>query len=382
MRPALTSVGPLLDPISTSYHLSGGAAGLLSTLPLLAFAGVSPFVARIASRCGIERALFGALVLLVGGTLVRALPSVLALFPGTVLLGSGIACMNVLLPTLIRRDFPERVTTMTAVYATTMSLVAAIASGVAVPIFDVTGGSWRTALTCWALLGGLGLAVWSAQLAHTTRPDSRRPGGPIWRSALAWQLTAFMGTQSFGFYVTVTWLPTILQAHGYSSAAAGGLLFIFQMVSILASAMAPLLARRFTDQRLPAAGSAALTAIGFAGLAAGAPGAVVWIVIQGLGSGATLTFALSFFALRAAVPEQVSQIAGMAQTFGYLFAATGPVVFGVLHDATGGWAVPLLLAVIVSTAEALAGLLAGRARTLPLSRDVSLINAEKGGVTP
>jgi CP family cyanate transporter-like MFS transporter len=378
MRPALTSVGPLLDTIKQNDHLSGGAEGLLNTLPLLAFAGIAALAPRIARQIGIERSLFVALFVLLLGTLARALPGTALLFIGTAILGSGIALMNVLLPALIRRDFPHNVAAMTAAYATTMSLVAAVASGVAAPLAHSAPGHWRTALTCWLVLGVIGIAIWIPQLSHASRPalTSHRAATQLWRSPLAWQVTLFMGTQSFGFYVIVTWLPSILKDHGYSTTGAGFQLFLFQIVSLLASGGMPFLMSRQRDQRVAAALSAALTLCGFVGLAAGTAAAPLWVVLGGLGSGAALTLALSFFALRAGSASHVAALSGMAQSIGYLFAAIGPVIFGVLHDATKSWVTPLLVAATIAIFQVCAGTLAGRNRTTSTVADRRLVPQE------
>ena len=364
MRPSITCVGPLLPMIRTSTHLSGAGAGTLNTLPLLAFGGVSAIAPRFGRLVGLERALFAALLVTIAGTLIRSVPSTVALFVGTAILGSGIALANVLLPGLVKRDFPARVPVMTAAYATTMSLVAAISSGIAVPIADSAPGGWRTALGCWAALAVVGLIAWIPQLRGDTPPPDGAHAGGVWRSALAWQVTAFMGLQSFGFYVVITWLPSILESHGYSAASAGFELFLFQIVSLISSALMPSFAHGRRDQRVAAAVSSALGLIGFIGLIA-APGlAPVWVVVAGFGTGGCLTLALSFFALRAGDTAQAAALSGMAQSMGYLFAASGPVLIGVLHDSTSAWVLPLAVLAVTAFLQVGAGFAAGRARTI------------------
>ncbi|MGW6504548.1 MFS transporter, partial [Nonomuraea angiospora] len=221
LRPSLTGVGPLLDRVQADLELAPAVAGLLSTLPLLAFAVISPVVPRLAAQWGPERLLWGALVVLTLGIAVRWAPTAIGLFSGTVLIGAGIAVGNVLLPSLIKRDFPTRVGLLTSAYATVMGAVAAMASGVAVPISQVAPGGWSTALGCWIVLALVAVVLWLPQLRRSRHPSEaiHRHRLP-WGSALAWAVTAFMGLQSLGFYVVVTWLPQVFQDSGVSAAAA------------------------------------------------------------------------------------------------------------------------------------------------------------------
>jgi len=218
LRASLTGVGPLLDRVQADLELAPAVAGLLNTLPLLAFAVLSPMVPRLAARWRPERLLGGALVVLTLGIAVRWVPTAIGLFAGTVLIGAGIAVGNVLLPNMIKRDFPTKVGLLTSAYATVMGGVAAVASGVAVPISQVAPGGWSTALGCWIVLALVATLLWLPQM-RAPRPVSEaiRSHRLPWGSALAWAVTAFMGLQSLGFYVVVTWLPQVFQDSGVSA---------------------------------------------------------------------------------------------------------------------------------------------------------------------
>jgi MFS transporter, CP family, cyanate transporter len=363
LRGPLTMVGPLLEMIRGETHLSAGEAGLLPALPLLTFAVVSPLVSRVARRMGIERTLWGALLLLVVGIVLRSLPAMPMLWVGTALLGTAIAFGNVLLPSLIKRDFPHRVGMMTGAYSTVMNGVGAIASGVAVPMAVALPGGWRTAFGCLAGLALIAAAIWLPQLSERSRPtaDGRGMTGPPWRSVLAWQVTAFMGLQSSVFYITISWLPAILREHGASEESAGWLLFLAQLLGVVASLPVPVLAGRLADQRLPVAVGALLGLFGYLGLLV-APGLMVlWAMVIGLSTGTSFVLALSFLSLRAADSHQAASLSGMAQSCGYLLATAGPIVFGALHDASRGWSVPLIVLIGVITVQAAAGVGAGRA---------------------
>ncbi len=380
LRPTLTCVGPLIDVIRRSTGLSSAQAGVLNTLPLLAFAAVSGLAPRWARRFGFEPLLFAAVAALFVGTLVRSVPSTVALFGGTALLGAGIACGNVLVPALIKRDYPARIPAMTAVYAVTLSSAAAISSGLAVPIADTAPGGWRTALDCWAVLSAIALAAWAPQLRARTRPVPVARMTGLGRSALAWQVTLFMGTQSFIFYCVVTWLPNILQDRGFSSSTAGWELFLYQLVSLSAAATVPSVIRRLPDQRLVASVTSAAAVAAFVGLAFAPAVDTLWVVLGGLASGAGLTLALSFFGLRAGDAAQSSALSGMAQSIGYLIAASGPILIGMLRDATSQWRSALIVLAVVAVIQLGVGLGAGRAHTITGSRRADTPVSERDSI--
>jgi CP family cyanate transporter-like MFS transporter len=364
LRPPITSVGPLVGDIRADTGMSSAAAGLVTTLPLLAFAGVSPWAARIARRIGIERALQAALVVLVGGVLVRSAGAVPALLFGTAVLGSGIAVANVLIPALIKQDFSERVGPMTSGYLTTMVGMAGVAGGISVPLADA-GLGWRGALAIWALLGVLAFVVWwpIARRAHHVPPEEARAPVRLRRSALAWQVTLFMGLQSLLFYCLIAWLPTLLEDDGLSRTTAGGMYALLQISSLAATISVPVLAaRRASQRRLVLVGSVSCL-VGFAGLLAdGGTLALLWTCFLGIGTGACFALALSFFALRSPDARHAGALSGMAQSIGYALAAGGPILIGFLHDQTDAWDASLVVLLGVSVAALGFGLLAARDR--------------------
>lgn len=365
LRPSLTGVGPLFGRVQADLELAPAVAGLLSSLPLLAFAVISPLVPRLAARWGPERLLWGALVVLTLGIAVRWFPAAGSLFAGTVLIGAGIAVGNVLLPSLIKRDFPTRVGLLTSAYATVMGAVAAVASGVAVPISQLAPGGWSTALGCWIVLALAAVVLWLPQVrtSRSTEVPVRSRRLP-WGSALAWAVTAFMGLQSLGFYVVVTWLPQVFQDSGFSAAAAGWLLFTFQAVAVVTSLAVPTALRWARDQRAVAAGSSAVMLIGYVGLLITPGWALLWSVVLGLGGGACLVLALAFLSLRAADATAAGTLSAMAQSVGYLLAAVGPVVFGLLHTVSSGWHAPIILMCVAAICQVIVAVAAGRGTVL------------------
>jgi len=364
LRVALTSIGPLVETIRADLGLTAGEAGFIGTLPLLTFAAVSPQVPRFARRFGTDQMLWIALATLAAGIVLRSLPVTGLLWVGTVLLGAAIAIGNVLMPSVIKREFPQQVSAVTGVYTAVIGIVASIAAGVAVPLAGVLPGGWRTSLGCWAGLVIVALAVWTPHLNRqrtAPAPAATEKAATPWRSLLAWECAGFMALSACGFYTVQSWYGSILQSYGTSPTTAGWLLFAYQMVGVVMSIVMPFVLARLRDQRAVAAVSAVLCMIGYLGLLFTPGLAVLWVLVTGIGAGGVFFLALAFFSLRAADPRSSAALSGMGQSVGYLVAALGPVLFGYLHDATGGWRVPLAVLAGVAAAHALIGLRAGRA---------------------
>jgi MFS transporter, CP family, cyanate transporter len=363
LRPSLTSVGPLLKTIQDQLSLSPTAAGLLSSLPLLAFAGCAP-LATFARRHGPEKILLVAVITLIAGLLLRSAGSTFALFAGTGVLATGIAVVNVLLPMLIKQHYPDRVPTITTAYATTMGAVAALASGVSVPLARSLPGGWQTSLASWALPAMVAAVFWlphlrSPRSAVANASDAASPHPP-WRTKLAWQVTSFMGLQSTLFYIAISWYPAILRDNGFSPTSAGWLLTLFQVAALLAGLPIPMLIRRFMDQRGLALTASMLVAFGTLGILFAPQAAVLWMVVLGAGAGPGLILALSFMGLRASNPTTAASLSLMAQSIGYLLASFGPIAFGFVHEHVGGWSAALVLAFGIALVQGVCGWGAGR----------------------
>ncbi|EBD3587634.1 CynX/NimT family MFS transporter [Salmonella enterica] len=366
LRVTFTGAAPLLETIRSDYGLSTAQTGLLTTLPLLAFALVSPLAAGIARRFGMERSLFAAMLLICAGIALRSLPSAALLFAGTAIIGCGIALGNVLLPGLIKRDFSQHVARLTGAYSLTMG-AAALGSALVVPL-ALHGFGWRGALLMLMLFPLLAFLIWLPQW-RTTRSANLSSSRAlhergIWRSPLAWQVTLFLGLNSLIYYVIIGWLPTILISHGYSEAQAGSLHGLLQLATAAPGLAIPLILHRFNDQRWIAALVSLLCAVGAAGLWFVPGQAVIWTLLFGFGSGATMILGLTFIGLRASSAHQAAALSGMAQSVGYLLAACGPPVMGKLHDASGSWYLPLSGVTVLAIIMAIFGLYAGRDREI------------------
>jgi len=365
LRPALTAVGPLLETIRSSLGLSSAAAGLLPTLPLLIFAAFSPF-AGLGRVFGIERTLAGCLALVVAGILLRSQGSVVALFGGTVVFGVGIGIANVLMPSLIKRDFPHHVGGMTTAYVMVMTLMGAAATGLSVPLSGHGANGWRFSLAVWSAFAALALVCWLPQTRNANAPVAARPrhGGatatPIWRSAVAWQVTIFMGLQFLIYYVTISWVPLFLVDHGQSAATAGWLLTLYQVMSFAVGVVAPVLMRSGRDQRALAVGASLVTALSIVGLLAAPRLAGLWLVVCGSSFGITFILAFALIGMCTNDHQRAASLSTMSQAAAYLIAATGPVAFGWLHDHATGWTLPMLVLLAIALIQAVAGFGAGR----------------------
>lgn len=373
MRAALAGVSPLLGEIGAHFGLTATGSSLITTIPLVFMGLVSPIAPRLARRFGTETVLFGALLLLAGGIVLRVAPPTLALFGGCAVVGGAIALLNVLMPGLVKRDFPDHAAGMTALYTTAMIGGATVSAAVAVPLEGLLGG-WQGSLVSWALLAVVAAAAWLPHLVVTRRARLDGPAvtstpaaaGPVLtRSALAWQVTLFMGLQSTVAYVTIAWLPTIFIDHGMDRGTAG-LVFAFStLVQMAGSFVVPLVAGRLSSQRLLAVAVVALMASGVTGLLVSpVEGAWLWAALLGVGQGGTVGLALTMIVLRSGDAHIAARLSGMAQTWGYLLAAAGPLTLGAVHQLTGGWRLPLALLLALCVALALLGLGAGRNRRI------------------
>ncbi|HCT3748066.1 TPA: CynX/NimT family MFS transporter [Klebsiella aerogenes] len=367
LRVTFTGIAPLLDAIRAEYQLTTAQTGLLTTLPLLAFGLVSPLAAGVARRFGIERSLLLAMVIICLGIGLRSLPSTAWLYLGTALIGCGIALGNVLLPGLIKRDFSGHVARMTGAYSITMGAAAAAGSAMVVPL-ALVGFGWRGALLLLMTFPLFALFLWLPQARRQASTPMTGSGAAhnrgIWRSALAWQVTLFLGINSLVYYVIVGWLPAILQSMGYSEAQAGSLHGLLQLATAAPGLAIPLVLHRLKDQRGIAVLVALMCVFSTLGLWLLPGQAVIWTLIFGFGSGATMILGLTFIGLRASSAHQAAALSGMAQTIGYLLAACGPPLIGKIHDAYGDWHIPLIIVALIAVVMALFGALAGRAREI------------------
>ena len=368
LRAPITGIAPVLEQIIEQFKLNASQAGMLTTLPLIAFAIAAPMAASLAKKCGLEVSLFIALVLIGIGVVSRVIDSATVLFIGTAVIGVGIAIGNVLLPSLIKRDFPHKVAVMTSSYVLAMGIFGGSYSALIIPLAEYKDLGWQLALASYALLVVLAIVVWLPQLKQHTMPKqahvSNNTQSKIWHSALAWQITLLLGFNSFFTYIMLGWLPSILIEGGHSAQHAGALQGAFQVASALPGiVLIPLLAK-LKDQRILTLSLALLGALCSVGLLVAPSFAMLWSVTLGFCSGACFILGLSFVSLRTHDSMQAAALSGMAQCIGYLLAATGPIIAGALHSYFNNWAGALWLCIASSLLCALFGYLSGRNITI------------------
>lgn len=364
LRPALSSLAPLLNTVRDGTGLSAASAGLLTTLPVLCLGLFAPLAPMLARRLGAERTVLLILLSLAAGIVLRSLFPVAGLFLGSLVAGASIGIIGVLLPGIVKRDFPHIAGAMTGVYTMALCLGAATAAGATVPLAGLMGDSWQLALAFWALPAILAALVWLPQTRqnhHAHRAVYKVKG--LWRDPLAWQVTLYMGLQSSLAYIVFGWVPSILIDRGLSPTEAGLVLSGSVMVQLFSALAGPWLATRGKDQRLAVVIVMSLTLAGLLGLLY-APLSGIWgcAVVLGLGQGATFAIALALIVLRSPDSHVASSLSGMAQGVGYTLAACGPFLVGVVHDVTGGWSASGVIFVVVSIAAIGFGLGAGRDR--------------------
>jgi CP family cyanate transporter-like MFS transporter len=365
LRPAVASIGPVLPEMRTDLSLSGTAAAVLTLLPVLCFGLLAISAPRLAARAGIEPVLLGVMVAAAVGLLVRVLDGPWLLFAGTAVVGSAIAVGNVLVPPLIKRDFPRRTGLMMGVYTMTVSGSAAAAAGLTVPLGEAIGWGWRGALAVWSMPALLAAAGLLPYLRARTRPAQSPRGQRLTGSGLAWQVTLYFGLQSLSFYAVLAWLPSIYREYGFSPAAAGFLLAVAGLVQIPVTLALPALASRSTNEVAYVVACTVLIGCGLSGvLLTPLSAPFLWAVLIGIGQGGAFALGLNLFVLRTRSVSDAARLSAMAQSIGYTLCAFGPLLVGVLHDVTGSWHVPLLLLVVLLMPQLVFGALAARARTI------------------
>jgi CP family cyanate transporter-like MFS transporter len=324
----------------------------------------SPLAPRLARRIGVEKTMLGVLLLLALGTALRGLAPASALFLGTALAGACIAIANVLLPGLVKRDFAHRGALMTGLYTMALCAGAASAAGLTLPIEKALGGTMHGALAAWALPAAIVALIWLPQIVHSGRrpPQGRVRVEGLWRDRLAWNVTLFMGFQSALAYSVFGWLVPILRERGLDAFVAGSVVSMSVMIQAMACLAVPHLAVRGKNQCLINVTLCAIAVVALIGLLF-APLSTVWLwaALQGIGQGGLIAAAMTVIVLRSGDPHVAAQLSSMAQCVGYLLAAIGPLVVGLIRDWTGSFAWCGALFVVLGSVAGLNGWRAGRA---------------------
>ena len=372
LRPTAIAIGPQLTVISDSLALSGAEAGLLTTLPVLCFAGFGILSPALAARIGLHRAMYLGLLMMVTGQVIRAVTdSAVVFLAATALALAGLATANILLPSLIKRHFPHRIGLLSAAYSTALATGVAVASFASVPVAEASGRpeGWRWGLGIWALTAIVAVPAWLL-LAGRDRPsggagstgDATITIRDVGRTRVGWILAVFFGLQALQAYAIFGWLPTIYIDAGFSPATAGAFLGIATSVGIPLAFILPAYAAR---HRRPIGMMVIIVLSCLAGylglLIAPATTPWLWAVLLAVGTSA-FPVILTLIGLRARTSAGTSALSGFSQSVGYVLAAPGPFLVGIIYEATGTWTVPLLFLSALTVPFLIIAILATRPR--------------------
>lgn len=362
LRAPLTSVGPLVSEIKTQFMLNGSEAGFISTLPLFAFAIVSPLAPKIANKLSLEKTILIAVIMTFVGIVIRSMGTYSFLLFGTAIMGVGIAVCNVLIPGLVKKEFTQKSGFVTGLYSISMNLFGAVASGVSIPMANMIG--WKSSLLIWSSLSVFAFFAWLPQLKYQDLPSEEEQLNieeSVWQSSLAWAVTMFMGLQSLIFYVLVAWLPTLLISKGVNPTESGILLSAMQLILLPMTFIIPIFAEKLVNQIKLVVMTVIAILLGITCLIFnGTILSVLSVLFLGIGCGSAFGLAMIFLNIRSKTSKKAAELSGMSQSVGYLLAAMGPILFGYFHDLTNDWMFPLFMLIILTILLFLSGLLAGQ----------------------
>ncbi len=367
LREPLLSISPLLTLIQESYGLAGQEVGLLTTIPLLVFAVASPFVGTIGARFGVGRLITAFLAMMAVGAVIRYVGGMVGLFFGTFLIALGIVAGNVLIPALIGAFFPERTGMMTGIYTTLIQTTTGAALATVAIMAPILG--WNLTIFVWAAPILIALLAWiplyRLRLPEKSKSEPKPTVKSLYRHALAWDVSFFMGIQSLLFYTITTWYPTMVMDQGLSREAAGVQAFVYQMTSLVASFLTPMLIKREGEQKWIATALCVLYAVGVF-LVPISSGFMLYVAssFMGISAGATFALALLYFIWRTSSPLQVAVLSGMGQAIGYALAAGGPILVGYMHEQSGAWDSTIVFLLVFCLLYGIVGYRSGRDRTL------------------
>jgi CP family cyanate transporter-like MFS transporter len=363
LRTLVASLPPLLTDVRDDLGLSGFAAGLLTTLPVLGFGAFAPLAPRLTRRVSIERVLVACAALTAVAAALRGAGGVAPLFLGCALAGVAVAIAQAVLPVLIRIRHPRQTGLLTGAYSMSLTLGAALAAALAVPL-EAGLGSWEASLAAWAVPAALAALLWLPAALRTGTTVAGPPAPGLWRSRLAWNVSLFMGVQSMAFYAGLSWIPSVLEDSGFTAGEAGTLQALGALVQLVPAFAVPVLAARSRNQIGVLLWIVGLQLVGVAGLLVATDIAAAWIVVLGIGQGGALGLGLILPVLRGAGAASVAALTAMSLCVGYIVAAAGPWLLGAVHDATGGWTLALVALAAICLLELAPGLPASRRRTL------------------
>lgn len=358
LRAPLTSVGPVVDEIKQVMEINNSVAGILTTIPLIIFAIVSPFVSKVTARLTMSRTILYSTMLLIVALYLRIAGDFTLFLIGTLILGVAIAFGNVVLPSYVKWYFPMQIGLATGIYSGTMNFTAGLGGGLSFPLSEITPLGFRLSLSFWILFAIIAIILWipkarkGVQLEKATAiadQQDRPKKVAITKSKLAWMVALTMGFQSMVFYTVVAWVPSILVDRGLDPSTAGYLLMLNQFSQVPMTFTFPIIASKLKDQRILVVIITALFLVGFSlFFTQSLVLLIIGIIIAGLAMGACFSLCMTFFSIRARTSDGSISLSGFGQSVGYLIAAVGPFLIGYLHDATESWDSGIIALIVMS----------------------------------
>ena len=350
LRSPFTALPTILGDIAQGLGVEVSSLGILTSLPLLMFALFSAFASRLAQKIGLEHLFTYCLLLLTVGSVIRIFNLPL-LYLGTLIVGASIAIFNVLLPSMIQVNQPQKISLLTTLYVTSMGISTAIASYLSVPITQAS--SWKGLILVLSLLCLVTLLVWLPNHRHNhylKGQQEKKSKENILKSKSVWAIIVFGGLQSLLFYTSITWLPTMAISAGLSNSDAALLASIFSLISIPFSMTIPSLTTHLSDghRQIMLAIISIAGMIGIAMLLYPSNNFLYWLVVHlliGTACSALFPYLMVCFSLKTSSPEKTAQLSGLSQTGGYILAAFGPTLFGYSFDLFQSW-IPAVLALL------------------------------------
>lgn len=368
LRPPVASIGPLLHEIVVDLGLTAAETSLLAAAPVFCF-GIGAFASpALVRRFGVNRSMFFVLLVLLASVSLRLFFGYPGLLMGTIAVGLSIAVANVLLPTIVRVEFPNRVALVTGAYTTLLAFSASFAAWAAVPSSALVGG-WQPALALWIIPALLAVAFWAPKTSGASVEVPQQQGvaseerSAVLRSPISWAIVGFFGLQSLGFYSLLGWLPTLLIASGESPQSAGGFLGLATAIGIPAGLILSSAISKFKSLAWWAAGASLVTLSGFLLLLASfnqPEFTAAACILIGVGQASTFPMSLSIISTRASTRAQTTQLSALAQGWGYLLAALGTFLVGYLAELSGSWSISVMLLVAITLAQVGFGFYSGR----------------------
>lgn len=357
-------MGVALPSIKSTLSLSNLSVSFITIVPLLAFSIISLVASKTGNKLGLNKTIFCALILIFIGVLIRSLPSVLYLYLGTIFIGIGIALGNVLTPAVIKANFPLKIGIMTGYYTVVMNIMGSLSSYTTGPL--IKQYNYNISLGIISIITFLAIVVWAFQLKSkkTTNKVTENDELNIWKSTIAWRITLLMGGQSLIFYSLINWLPAYLQDYGISIKLAGSYLSILQLAIIPLTFITPIWATKIKSQVVLTIITGGMFVIGIVMIMFLPQLAIISIIILGIANGLSFGLANTFFSIKTEKANTAAKLSGMAQSVGYLFAAIGPLLFGILHDLTHHWWLSLTILLITALLMLIFSSNAGRNQTI------------------